>query len=107
MVASLEQEGVSRLGLELYYTGRQPLEDNPYRSASEPYVILGLLVERVVATAAGSARLFLNAENLTNVRQTRFDALSLPSRGEGGRWTTDVWTELAGRVINGGVRWTF
>lgn len=107
VVASLEQEGVSRLGIELYYTGRQALEDTPYRSASEPYVILGLLVERVVATSFGRARLFLNAENLTNVRQTRFDPLSLPNRGIGGRWTTDVWTELAGRVVNGGVRWSF
>jgi hypothetical protein len=25
-------------------------------------------------------------------------------RGEGGRWTTDAWAPLDGRVINGGFR---
>jgi iron complex outermembrane receptor protein len=46
----------------------------------------------------------VNFENLTNVRQTRWDPLVLPARGRGGRWTTDAWTELAGRTVNGGVR---
>ena len=29
-----EREDVGRVGLELYYTGRQRLEENPYRDAS-------------------------------------------------------------------------
>ena len=41
------------------------------------------------------------------VRQTRYDSLVLPSRGRGGRWTTDAWTELAGFTVNGGVRFAF
>jgi outer membrane receptor for ferrienterochelin and colicins len=104
IVASLEQEGVSRLGLELYYTGRQTLDANPYRTTSPAYVVVGLLAERVFNTRIGRARLFVNAENLGNVRQTRFDPLVLPTRGEGGRWTVDAWTELTGFVLNGGVR---
>ena len=106
-VASIEQEGKSRLGVELYYTGRQSLEHNPYRTQSRPYLILGLLGERAIETRAGVARLFLNLENITGVRQTRFDPLLLPTRGPGGRWTTDAWTELTGFTLNGGVRLGF
>ncbi|MCZ8204312.1 TonB-dependent receptor plug domain-containing protein [Gemmatimonas sp.] len=108
-VASLEQEGKSRVGLELYYTGRQSLERdvNPYRAQSHPYVLVGLLGERAFTTRAGVARLFVNLENLTNVRQTRIDPLLLPSRGRGGRWSTDAWTELVGFTVNGGVRFGF
>jgi iron complex outermembrane receptor protein len=59
-----------------------------------------VLVERRV----GRARVFVNAENLLDVRQTTTAPLVLPSRGLGGRWTTDVWAPLDGRVINAGVR---
>jgi outer membrane receptor for ferrienterochelin and colicins len=104
VVTTVEQEGRSRVGLELYYTGRQRLDENPYRSESRPYLIVGLMGERAIVTRAGTARLFLNLENLTNVRQTRTDRLVLPSRGAGGRWTTDAWTDLAGFTVNGGVR---
>jgi iron complex outermembrane receptor protein len=107
VVASLEQEGKSRIGLELYYTGRQRLADNPYRDESKPYLIAGLLGERAFETRAGVARVFLNLENLTNVRQTRYDPLLLPSRGSGGRWTTEAWTDLSGFTANGGVRFSF
>ncbi len=107
LVASFEQEEVSRLGLELYYTGRQSLENNPYREESRPYLIFGLLGERAFETRIGVARIFLNLENITGVRQTRYDPLLLPTRGPGGRWTTDAWTELTGFTLNGGVRLGF
>ena len=106
VVGSLEEEERYRVGLEVYYTGRQSLEDNPYRASSRPYVVVGLLGERWVATPAGVARVFLNFEKIGNVRQTRFDPLLLPARGKGGRWTTDAWTELSGFTVNGGVRLT-
>ncbi len=101
---TVEQEGKSRVGLELYYTGRQRLEQNPYRTESRPYLIVGLMGERAITTRAGTARLFLNLENLTGVRQTRDDRLVRPTRGPGGRWTTDAWSDLAGFTVNGGVR---
>jgi iron complex outermembrane receptor protein len=104
VVTTVEQEGKSRVGLELYYTGRQRLDENPYRTESRPYMIVGLMGERAISTRAGTARLFLNFENLTNVRQTRDDRLVLPVRGAGGRWTTDAWSDLAGFTVNGGVR---
>lgn len=107
VVTTVEHEGKSRVGLELYYTGRQALEDDPYRATSRPYLVVGLLGERAFATPAGVARAFVNLENLTDVRQTRVDPLLLPSRGQGGRWATDVWSLLEGRTINGGVRLGF
>jgi iron complex outermembrane receptor protein len=55
----------------------------------------------------GEARVFVNAVNLTNVRQTRHDPLLLPAREPDGRWTTDVWAPLEGRVINAGVKLEF
>jgi iron complex outermembrane receptor protein len=103
VVAAFEQEGKGRVGLELYYTGRQPLEWNPYRDVSEPYLVLGFLVER----RFGPARFFLNAENVLDARQTRHDPLPLPYRGPDGRWITDVWGPLEGRSFNAGVRWAF
>ncbi|HUQ45363.1 MAG TPA: TonB-dependent receptor [Gemmatimonadaceae bacterium] len=100
LVASVEREGESRLGLELYYTGRQSLEYDPGRRTSAPYLLVGVLGER----RFGRARLFVNAENLTDVRQTRDGPLVLPARGPGGRWTTDVWAPLEGFVVNAGAR---
>lgn len=103
LVGMWEPEGVGRVGLEIYYTGRQRLEVNPYRERSAPYVVVGLLAERRL----GKVRVFVNAENLTDVRQTRYDALLRPRAGVDGRWTVDAWAPLDGRVVNGGLRVAF
>jgi len=101
-----EADERGRLGLEFFYTGRQSLDDNPYRAESRPYLLVGVLGEWRLALLKG-ARLFVNGENLTGVRQTRYDPLVLPARGAGGRWTTDAWTELSGATVNAGVRLRF
>lgn len=98
-----EREGVGRVGVEYYYTGTQPLDENPYRTASRPYSVFGAIAER----RFGRMRAFVNLENLGNVRLDNFQSLVRPSRGQGGRWTTDAWAPLEGRVINGGVRVDF
>ena len=103
LVGMWEREDVGRIGVEVYYTGRQRLEENPYRSESEPYVIVGLLGERQF----GRLRLFINGENLTGVRQTEWDPLIRPTRAPDGRWTVDAWAPLEGWNINGGVRVRF
>jgi iron complex outermembrane receptor protein len=103
VVGMVEAEDVGRLGVEIYYTGAQRLEENPYRAISRPYVILGALAER----RFGRLRLFINGENLTGVRQSRWDPLVRPTRAADGRWTVDAWAPLEGRNINGGVRATF
>src|SRR5262245_48135313 len=45
-VGMWEAEHVARVGLEVYYTGQQRLEANPYRTRSRGYVSFGLLAER-------------------------------------------------------------
>ncbi len=103
LVGMWEVENAGRVGIEWYYTGTQSLDENPYRVTSEPYVILGLLAEKQF----GRIRLFVNGENLTGVRQTRWDPLLLPARAVDGRWTVDSWAPLEGRNINGGLRVRF
>lgn len=103
LVGMWEPEGVGRIGIELYYTGSQRLDVNPYRERSKPYVIVGLLAER----RFGKVRAFLNAENLTGVRQTRYDPLLRRAQGADGRWTVDAWAPLDGRAVNAGFRLGF
>jgi len=55
----------------------------------------------------GRVRLFINGENLTGVRQTRWDPLLRPARAPDGRWTVDAWAPLEGCNINGGLRFRF
>jgi len=103
LVGMWEKEGKGRIGLEAYYTGRQRLEDNPYRSRGRPYFELGAMGELIL----GKVSLFVNAENLLNIRQTRYDPLLLPQRAADGRWTVDAWAPTEGFVVNGGVRLRF
>ncbi|MES2178236.1 MAG: TonB-dependent receptor [Gemmatimonadota bacterium] len=103
VTAVWEAEGQGRVGLEFYYTGAQALEDNPFLSESKRYALFGAIAERRV----GRARLFVNLENLGDVRLSSYQPFVRPTRGEGGRWTTDAWAPLDGRVINGGVRLEF
>ena len=103
LVGTWERTESGRIGLECYYTGVQRLDANPYRNESRPYIVFGALVERRV----GRYRLFLNAENLANVRQAQWDPLLRPARGIDGRWTVDGWAPLDGRNVNGGVRVRF
>jgi len=99
LVASWERPNFARIGIEGYYTGTQQLEANPYRTVSNPYVLFGFLVQKQLR----AFQLYLNAENLSDVRQTKTDPLLLPQQAPDGRWTTDAWAPLDGRVFNGGV----
>jgi outer membrane receptor for ferrienterochelin and colicins len=98
-----EGESWGRFGIEGYFIGRQTLEENPYRSVSRPHVLIGALGERRI----GNIRVFINAENLLDVRQTRYDPLTLAAARPDGRWTVDAWAPLEGRVFNGGIRVAF
>jgi iron complex outermembrane receptor protein len=103
LVGMWEASGKGRIGLEWYYTGEQRLEANPFRTQGKPYMVFGALIERRL----GRYRLFINGENLADVRQTDWDPLIRPARGVDGRWTVDAWAPLEGRNINGGVRIEF
>ena len=96
----IESEKRGRIGLELDYTGPQPLADNPYRSVSPGYFEINVLAE----LRFGGIRLFVNALNITDVRQTHYDPLIRPSPGPGGDPITQVWAPLGGRTFNLGIR---
>lgn len=103
LAALLEDESRGRIGIEISYTGSQALKDNPYRNTSPSYVELNALAE----IKFGETAVFLNAINLTDERQTRFDPLLRATPGFAGQPITDVWAPLAGRVFNLGVRLEF
>ncbi len=98
-----EDEDWGRVGAEVTYIGPQRLEDDPYRTWSPGYVLVNFLAE----VRMGRQRLFLVARNLGDVRQTGWDPLLLPVRSPDGRWTTDQWAPLEGRVVSAGVRVEF
>ncbi len=102
-VAWEEDEAGARVALEVFYTGRQRVEDDPYRTFTPGFAT----VELLAAQRFGRLELFANAENLTDVRQTRWDPLLRRTPGLGGRWTTDEWAPLEGRLLNAGVRVAF
>lgn len=103
-VAMWEEHDRGRVGFEAYYTGAQPLDDDPYRAEGDAYWELGLMGEIVLNERY---RVFLNLENLLDERQTRSSSLLRPSRAPDGRWTVDAWAPLEGFVANAGVRIRF
>jgi iron complex outermembrane receptor protein len=66
LIGMWENGDMGRIGIDCYFTGAQRLDDNPYAVRSAPYVLFGGLAER----RFGNLRVFVNAENLGNVRQT-------------------------------------
>jgi iron complex outermembrane receptor protein len=98
-----ERERDAIVGFELYYTGRQSLDNDPYRTTSVPYVTIDALIQKQF----GRLILFVHGEDLNNARQTHYDPLLRPAPDPAGRWTTDVWAPLEGRVVNAGLRYQY
>ena len=96
--------GPARTGIELFYTGAQALQDNPYRSRGAPYLMWGALMDFGLSPRM---RVFVNAENLSDVRQTRDERLIRRTPDVSGRWTVDAWAPLEGRTVNAGLRLKF
>jgi outer membrane receptor for ferrienterochelin and colicins len=96
----LEDEDRGRVGLELSYTGRQALADNPYRTEGKAFLEINALAEIKI----GESSIFLNAINLTNVRQSDFDPLLRPTPGPAGDPIVSVWAPLEGLTFNLGIR---
>lgn len=98
-----EDESGTYVAIEVFYTGRQALQDNPYPAIGQPFTTIGILASQRV----GRTTLFVNLENLTGVRQTKYDPFLLPRPGLGGRRTVDAWAPLEGRMVNAGLRQSF
>ena len=96
-----DRPGNYRLGFEGTWYDEQPLDDNPYRVNSKPYVYLMAIAQKQF----GKVEVVANFENLLNVRQTSTDPLPRPTPTIGGRWTTDVWAPLEGFMANVAVRY--
>lgn len=99
----LWESEAGNFGFEGYYTGRQALEDNPFRSTGRPYIIIGALYSKRV----GPAFVYVNAEDLADVRQTKWDPLLRPAPLRDGRWAVDEWAPLEGRAVNAGLQFRF
>lgn len=96
----LESDQLGRIGLEANYIGVQRLEDDPYRTFSQPYITVNALAE----IRFKGFSVFINAVNLTGTRQTHYDPLLRPAPGWGGDPITDAWAPLDGRTFNIGIR---
>ena len=88
------------IALEGFYTGKQSLDENPYRTVGAPYVNVGFLATQRV----GRYKLFVNVENLTDRRQGGWDPVVLSSRAADGRWTVRPWAPIDGRIFSAGIR---
>ncbi|HEV7715531.1 MAG TPA: hypothetical protein VGO53_08040, partial [Steroidobacteraceae bacterium] len=99
----LEDEDLGRVGVEVSYTGRQTLQDDPYRTESATFIEVNALAE----WRFGHTAIFLNAMNITDERQQDTSPLLRPPPGLGGNPITDAWGPLVGRTFNFGVRVKF
>ena len=91
-----EREDDFRIGLEAYYYGRQGLTDD---SMSRDFWIFGLMMEKTIDE---DFSIFLNFENFSDTRQTRFGSIYTGSRLN--PIFADIFAPLDGSVINGGVK---
>ncbi|WP_227990830.1 TonB-dependent receptor [Flavisolibacter ginsenosidimutans] len=90
-----EVDGSLRIALETYYTSQQQLADG---STGRSYWLTGALIEK----SWKHFSLFINGEDLNNVKQTDWGAIysgpiTIPR-------FKDLYAPLEGRIINGGVK---
>ncbi|MBM3262575.1 MAG: TonB-dependent receptor [candidate division Zixibacteria bacterium] len=94
------EEFGAKIGVENYWTGPQRLDDHPARSRSPGYWVTGILGEK----AWGRLRFFVNGENLTDTRQTRYEPIITGNPNNGPVRLLPIYAPLEGRVVNGGIR---
>jgi iron complex outermembrane receptor protein len=90
-----ELEGKLRIALESYYTGRQQLSDS---STGKQFWLFGALVEK----SWKHFSLFINSEDLNNIRQTKWESIYTGSPDN--PTFRDVYAPLEGITINGGIK---
>ncbi|HLM22328.1 MAG TPA: TonB-dependent receptor, partial [Propionibacteriaceae bacterium] len=97
----IEDEEVGQVALEISYIGEQALAEDPYATTSQPFFVLGFLAMKRLGSRT---TVFVNAENLVDVRLSDYQPFVRAEPGPGGRWTVDAWAPLEGRMLNLGVR---
>jgi hypothetical protein len=94
----LEKEHDFRIGFEAYFTGRQVLSD---RTRARSFWIAGISGEKTL----GKFSLFINAENITDTRQSRFGPVVLPPLQN--PTFAELYAPTEGRLFNGGIKIRF
>ena len=94
-VLMYEVEDKWKLGAEAYYYSRQTLNDG---AKGKPYWIFGFMAEKLWENFS----LYINFENFTDTRQTRFD--SIYSGNISNPVFRDIYAPLDGFVVNGGLK---
>lgn len=94
-VLMYEVEDQWKIGLEAYYYSKQFLNDG---ASSNPYWLFGFMVEKIWKRFS----LYINFENFTDTRQTRFESIynGTISHPE----FKDIYAPLDGFVVNGGIK---
>lgn len=94
-VLMYEIEDSWKIGLEAYYYSKQTLNDG---AAGKAYWTCGFMAEKLWERFS----LFVNFENFTDTRQTRFDSIYTGTRTH--PVFRDIYAPLDGFVVNGGLK---
>jgi iron complex outermembrane receptor protein len=94
-VLMYEIEEKLKLGLEAYYFSRQRLTDGSY---GQSYWITGFMAEKLWEKWS----LFINFENFSNTRQSRFDVIYTGTIDN--PVFRDIYAPVDGFVVNGGIK---
>jgi outer membrane receptor for ferrienterochelin and colicins len=94
-VLMYEIEDKLKLGLEAYYFSRQRLNDG---ETGKAYWIAGFMVEKLWEKFS----VYVNFENFTDTRQTKFDTIYRGSIND--PFFRDIYAPLDGFVLNGGIK---
>jgi iron complex outermembrane receptor protein/outer membrane receptor for ferrienterochelin and colicins len=90
-----EKESNFKTGFEAYYTSSQFLSDG-FRT--KPFWVMGIFGEKTF----GKYSLFINFENITDVRQGRFSQVVFPPHQM--PTFSEIYMHTEGRIINGGLK---
>lgn len=94
-VLMYELEDKWKVGLEAYYIGTQQLNDG---ATGQDYWIFGFMAEKIWENFS----VYVNFENFTDTRQTRFDSIYSGSRDN--PVFRDIYAPLDGFVVNAGLK---
>lgn len=94
-VLMYEQEGELKIGLEAYYFSPQKLSDG---AIGKSYWLCGLMGEKLWEHFS----LFVNFENIFDVRQTKFDTIYTGTISN--PVFRDIYAPVDGFVVNGGIK---
>ncbi|KYP13469.1 TonB-dependent receptor, partial [Flavihumibacter sp. CACIAM 22H1] len=94
-VLMYELEEKWKIGLEAYHFSKQYLNDGRF---GKPYWIMGFMVEKIWEQLS----VYINFENFTDTRQTRFDTIYTGSLQQ--PVFRDIYAPVDGFVVNGGLK---